>query len=150
VKKKHTRQEEHLYIQRVPSSHYSAPVVTEPPDSLHAAKPEPSWPRNQNLRRIPRNPEPSSPRNQNLPRNPEPSSHSRTLLNLSRSVLAVLVAAALAAASPAAAAAEAGMAGRDTLECLKSWQRDGLIAVTRKEIKVVEEILHALYEEDLQ
>jgi hypothetical protein len=38
----------------------------------------------------------------------------------------------------------------EALECLKSWQRDGLIAVTRKDIKAVEEILHALYEEDLQ
>jgi hypothetical protein len=38
----------------------------------------------------------------------------------------------------------------EALECLKSWQRDRLIAVTRKGIKAVEEMLHALYEEDLQ
>jgi hypothetical protein len=38
----------------------------------------------------------------------------------------------------------------EALECLKSWQRDGLIAVTRKDINAVEEMLHALCEEDLQ
>jgi hypothetical protein len=43
--------------------------------------------------------------------------------------------------------------GNDALEALhylNSWQRDGLIAVIRKDIKAVEEMLHALYEEDLQ
>ena len=38
----------------------------------------------------------------------------------------------------------------EALECLRSWQRDGLIAGTREDIKAVEEMLHALYEEDLQ
>jgi hypothetical protein len=38
----------------------------------------------------------------------------------------------------------------EALECLKSWQRDGLIAGTWKDLKAVEEMLHALCEEDLQ
>ena len=38
----------------------------------------------------------------------------------------------------------------EALECLQSWQRDGLIAGTREDIKAVEEMLHALCEEDLQ
>ena len=35
------------------------------------------------------------------------------------------------------------------LECLKSWQRDGLIAATKQDIKVIEDMLNALCEEDL-
>jgi len=38
----------------------------------------------------------------------------------------------------------------EALECLQSWQRDGLIAGTRDDIKAVEEMLHALCEEDSQ
>ena len=38
----------------------------------------------------------------------------------------------------------------EALECLQSWQRDGLIAGTRDDIKAVEEMLHVLCEEDLQ
>ena len=38
----------------------------------------------------------------------------------------------------------------EALECLQSWHRDGLIAGTREDIKAVEEMLHALCEEDLQ
>ena len=34
-------------------------------------------------------------------------------------------------------------------ECLKSWQRDGLIAATRDDIRAVEEMLNALCEEDI-
>jgi hypothetical protein len=37
----------------------------------------------------------------------------------------------------------------ETLECLKSWQRDGLIAASRKDNKVIEDMLNALCEEDL-
>jgi hypothetical protein len=36
------------------------------------------------------------------------------------------------------------------LDCLKSWLRDGLIVETRKDINAVDEMLHALCEEDLQ
>ena len=38
----------------------------------------------------------------------------------------------------------------EALECLKSWQRDGLVAATREDIKEMEEMLAALCEEDLQ
>jgi len=38
----------------------------------------------------------------------------------------------------------------EALEGLKSWQRYGLIAGKRKDIKAVEEMLHALCEGDLQ
>ena len=38
----------------------------------------------------------------------------------------------------------------EALECLRSWQRDGLIAGTREDIKAAEEMLRALCEEDLQ
>ena len=37
----------------------------------------------------------------------------------------------------------------EALECLRSWQRDGLIAGTREDIKAAE-MLRALCEEDLQ
>jgi hypothetical protein len=37
----------------------------------------------------------------------------------------------------------------EALECLKSWQRDGLIAATKHDIKDVEDMLNALCEEDL-
>jgi len=37
----------------------------------------------------------------------------------------------------------------EALECLKSWQRDGLVAATKKDIKVIEDMLNALCEEDL-
>jgi hypothetical protein len=37
----------------------------------------------------------------------------------------------------------------EALECLKSWQRDGLIAASREDIKVIEDMLNALCEEDL-
>jgi len=37
----------------------------------------------------------------------------------------------------------------EALECLKSWQRDGLIAATKQDIKVIEDMLNALCEEDL-
>jgi hypothetical protein len=37
----------------------------------------------------------------------------------------------------------------EALECLKSWQRDGLIAATKQDIKDVEDMLNALCEEDL-
>jgi hypothetical protein len=37
----------------------------------------------------------------------------------------------------------------EAVECLKSWQRDGLIAATRDEIKAIEVMLNALCEEDL-
>ena len=38
----------------------------------------------------------------------------------------------------------------EALECLKSWQRDGLIAASRLDIKAMEEMLHALCQEDLE
>jgi hypothetical protein len=37
----------------------------------------------------------------------------------------------------------------EALECLKSWQRDGLIAATKQDIRVIEDMLNALCEEDL-
>jgi hypothetical protein len=37
----------------------------------------------------------------------------------------------------------------EALECLKSWQRDGLIAASREDIKVIEDMFNALCEEDL-
>ena len=37
----------------------------------------------------------------------------------------------------------------EALECLKSWQRDGLIATTKQDIKVIEDMLNALCEQDL-
>jgi hypothetical protein len=37
----------------------------------------------------------------------------------------------------------------EALECLKSWQRDGLIAATKQDIKVIEDMWNALCEEDL-
>jgi len=37
----------------------------------------------------------------------------------------------------------------EAVECLKSWQRDGLIAATRDDIMAIEEMLNALCEEDL-
>jgi len=37
----------------------------------------------------------------------------------------------------------------EAVECLKSWQRDGLIACTRDDIMAIEEMLNALCEEDL-
>jgi hypothetical protein len=37
----------------------------------------------------------------------------------------------------------------EALECLKSWQRDGLIAASREDIKAIEDMLNALCEEDL-
>ena len=38
----------------------------------------------------------------------------------------------------------------EALECLRSWQRDGLIAGTPEDTKAVEETTHALCGEDLQ
>jgi hypothetical protein len=43
--------------------------------------------------------------------------------------------------------------GDDTvkvLESLKSWQKDGLIAASQQEIKAIEDMLHALCQEDLE
>jgi len=37
----------------------------------------------------------------------------------------------------------------EALECFKSWQRDGLIAATKQDIKVIEDMLNALCKEDL-
>jgi len=37
----------------------------------------------------------------------------------------------------------------EAVKCLKSWQRDGLIAATRDDIRAVEEMLNALCEEDI-
>ena len=37
----------------------------------------------------------------------------------------------------------------EALECLKSWQRDGLIATKKQDIRVIEDMLNALCEEDL-
>jgi hypothetical protein len=37
----------------------------------------------------------------------------------------------------------------EALECLKSWQQDGLIAASREDIKVIDDMLNALCEEDL-
>jgi hypothetical protein len=37
----------------------------------------------------------------------------------------------------------------EALECLNSWQRDGFIAASREDIKVIEGMLNALCEEDL-
>jgi len=37
----------------------------------------------------------------------------------------------------------------EAVECLKRWQRDGLIAATRDDIRAVEEMLNALCEEDI-
>ena len=37
----------------------------------------------------------------------------------------------------------------EALECLTSWQRDGLIAASREDIKAIEDMLNALCEEDL-
>lgn len=42
--------------------------------------------------------------------------------------------------------------GGDAIEaskCLKCWQRDGLTAASRDDIKVIEDMLNALCEEDL-
>jgi hypothetical protein len=38
----------------------------------------------------------------------------------------------------------------EALECLKSWQRDGLIAASRLDIKALEDMLYALCQEDLE
>jgi hypothetical protein len=38
----------------------------------------------------------------------------------------------------------------EALECLKSWQRDGLIAASRLDIKAMEDMLNALCQEDLE
>jgi len=38
----------------------------------------------------------------------------------------------------------------EALECLKSWQRDELIAASREVIKVIEDMLNTLCEEDLR
>ena len=37
----------------------------------------------------------------------------------------------------------------EALDCLKSLQRDGLMAASREDIKVIEDMLNALSEEDL-
>jgi len=37
----------------------------------------------------------------------------------------------------------------EAVECLKSWQRDGMIAATKEEVKTIEGMLAALCEEDL-
>ena len=37
----------------------------------------------------------------------------------------------------------------EAFECLKSWQRDSLIAAAKQDIKVIEDMLNALCEEDL-
>jgi len=42
--------------------------------------------------------------------------------------------------------------GDDILEavkCLKSWQRDGMIAATKEDVKAIEQMLATLCEEDL-
>jgi len=38
----------------------------------------------------------------------------------------------------------------ESQEFLKSWQRDGLIAASREDIKVIEDMLNAHCEEDLR
>jgi hypothetical protein len=38
----------------------------------------------------------------------------------------------------------------EALECLKSWQRDGLIAASRDDIKVIEGLPNAVYQGDLE
>jgi hypothetical protein len=38
----------------------------------------------------------------------------------------------------------------EALECLKSWQRDGLIAASRLDIKAMEDMLNTLCQEDLE
>jgi len=38
----------------------------------------------------------------------------------------------------------------EVLECLKSWQRDGLIAASRQDVKAMEDMLLALCQEDLE
>jgi len=38
----------------------------------------------------------------------------------------------------------------EALECLKSWQRDDLIAASQQDIKAVQDILHALCLVDLE
>ena len=37
----------------------------------------------------------------------------------------------------------------EAVECLKSWQRDGMIAATKENVKAMEQMLDALCEEDL-
>jgi len=37
----------------------------------------------------------------------------------------------------------------EAVECLKSWQRDGVIAATKEDAKAIEQMLDALWEEDL-
>jgi hAT family C-terminal dimerisation region len=37
----------------------------------------------------------------------------------------------------------------EAVECLKSWQRDGMIAATKEDVKAIEQMLAALCEEDL-
>ena len=49
-----------------------------------------------------------------------------------------------------AVAASMGDDSLEALECLKSWQRDGLVAATREDIKAMDEMLAALCEVDLQ
>ena len=38
----------------------------------------------------------------------------------------------------------------EALECLKSWQRNGLIAASRLDIKALEDMLYALCQENLE
>jgi len=37
----------------------------------------------------------------------------------------------------------------EAVECLKSWQRDGMIAATKEDIKTIEQMLAAVCKEDL-
>jgi hypothetical protein len=37
----------------------------------------------------------------------------------------------------------------EAVECLKSWQRDGIIAATKEDVKTIEQMLAALCEENL-
>jgi len=37
----------------------------------------------------------------------------------------------------------------EALECLKNWQRDRLVAATKQDIKVIEDMLNASCKEDL-
>jgi len=37
----------------------------------------------------------------------------------------------------------------EAVECLKIWQRDGMIVATKEDVKTIEQMLDALCEEDL-
>jgi hypothetical protein len=37
----------------------------------------------------------------------------------------------------------------EAVECLRNWQRDGMIAATKEDVKIIEQMLAALCEEDL-